>query len=136
MKSIYCDATPKAVAIKDGDFELTIPTENSDILHNEILAILVAVKYAHQQNDKVVIIYTDCIAAYRTLDEPAKYVEPNIKCSYTRHLISELRYIFYEAPTKAFCIDVRVVPGKENLADKASRNVISSDWHKHLFLYQ
>jgi ribonuclease HI len=134
MKHIYCDATLRTVAIKDNDFELSIPVDTSDILHNELLAILVAVKYAHQQEDKVIKIHTDSLAAFRTLNEG--YSSHRIKSSCTRYLIDELRYTFYEAPTKAFCIDVCVVAGKENLADKISRKLISLDWHKHLFLYQ
>jgi hypothetical protein len=134
MKNIFCDATLRTVALKDGDFELSIPVETSDILHNELLAILVAVKYAHHQKGEV-HIYTDNIIAFRILDDPKIYKERNIKNEATRKLITELRYFFYEAPTSASLVTLNYIKGKENQADRISRKVITQDWHKHLFLY-
>lgn len=128
---IHVDATPKAVAIKvkQTGFDLNIPTETTDIVCNELTAILVGLKYGNQFPDKKIVILTDSTAAFRIV------CNGHASNPLLNSVVKEINYELNDRPVKALEVRMYWLSGKLNKADKVSRKTISSDWHNNKFLY-
>jgi ribonuclease HI len=115
MKRIYADATDKAIAIYDNGFELTMPATSSNIVLNELSAILAAVKYANNFTSETFCIYSDNKVACTLIQKGYSNV-PVLD-----EVVNEINYEFYSREIKAKRILVKWIPGSQNKADKASR---------------
>lgn len=128
---IHVDATPKAVGImvKQTGFTLNIPVETKDIVYNELMAILIGLKYGNQFTEKKIVILTDNIIAFNLIN----YGYSNNKV--LDALVQEINYELYSRPARALAVRIFWMKGKFNKADVVSRKDVNNDWHNNSFLY-
>lgn len=128
---IHVDANLKAVAImvKQTKFTVNIPSPTTDIVLNELNAILIGLKYGNQFPDKNIVILTDSIIAFNLVSiGRANRQDLN-------DVVQEINYELYDRPVRANAVRMFWLSGKQNKADKPSRKLVSDDWHNNSFLY-